>query len=246
LASLLAVGSDGRALAAELLARSGLPARDWLTALIGALLPPILHYFYAYGVALTPHGENVVVIFDGAEVPRRIAVKDFGADVELVEGEFSERAGMPAAVRAHCRGWPAPVLAHSIQSAIFAGNFRYFSVVVEDHLGVAEDEFWRLVCETVEGYQRRFPDYAGRFAAADLFAPTFGRVCLNREHFGGAGFHDRAERDAGFDVIHGEVANPLYLVAQPGPPQPGPPQSGPPQSGHARSGPAQAETRRHG
>nr|WP_108913554.1 MULTISPECIES: IucA/IucC family protein [unclassified Frankia] len=213
LASLLAVGSDGRAVVAELVARSGRPAHDWLAALFAALLPPLLHYLYRYGVAFTPHGENVLCIFDAEEMPRRIAVKDFGADIELVSGEFPERRGMPPEAVEHCRRWPGPVLAHSLLSAVFAGHFRFFAVLVADHLDVDENQFWRLVRATVDQYHARFPALRERFASIDLLGPAFGRVCLNREQFAGAGFHDRADRDGGFDLIHGEVANPLHDVS---------------------------------
>jgi aerobactin synthase len=212
-ASLLLVGSDGRALVTELVTRSGRAPQVWLRALLRALLHPVLHYLYAYGMAFTPHGENVAVVFDASGLPTRIAVKDFGADLLLVEGDFPERGPVPGAAAKHLRRWPSRLLAHSVLSAIFAGHFRYFSVLVADHLGIDEDEFWGLVRDAVEDYQRQFPRFAGRFADMDLFAPTFGRVCLNREQLAGAGFHDRTDRDAGFDVIHGEVANPLHRPA---------------------------------
>ncbi|HVM01322.1 MAG TPA: IucA/IucC family protein, partial [Acidimicrobiales bacterium] len=67
MASLLHVGADGRPLVAELVARSGLGAEAWLGRLFEAVLPPLLHWLYRYGVAFCPHGENTVVVFDAAE-----------------------------------------------------------------------------------------------------------------------------------------------------------------------------------
>ncbi|SQD97229.1 MULTISPECIES: IucA/IucC family siderophore biosynthesis protein [unclassified Parafrankia] len=212
MACLLTVGADGESLAAELVRRSGLEPARWLAALLDALLPPLLHYLYVYGVAFTPHGENVICVFDAGGIPRRIAVKDFGADIDLVEGEFPERAATDGGAGALCRHWPGRMLAHSVLSAVFAGHFRYFSVIAADHLGVPEEEFWSLVRGAVEDYQEAHPEYAERFAAVDLLAPSFERVCLNREQFAGAGFHDRSGRDAQFDVLHGTVANPLVLA----------------------------------
>ncbi|MCK9893069.1 IucA/IucC family siderophore biosynthesis protein [Frankia sp. AgB32] len=226
LASLLLVGSDGRALVTELVARSGQPAQDWLTALFSALLPPLLHYLYRYGIAFTPHGENVLCVFAADQLPSRIAIKDFGADIELVDGDFPEREPLPPAVAEHCRRWPGAMLAHSVLSAVFAGHFRFFSVLVEDHLEIAESEFWRLVRATVDSYHARFPELRRRFHQIDLLVPRFDRVCLNREQFAGAGFHDRAERDGGFDLTSGSVANPV--AAPPGDPTgPGPDRGAP-------------------
>ncbi|WP_208817311.1 IucA/IucC family protein, partial [Micromonospora echinofusca] len=222
MATLLLEGADGRAVIAELVARSGLTARDWLRAYLRALLPPLLHLLYRYGASFTPHGENVVLISDAAEVPTRIAVKDFGADVELLPFDLPEYADLPADTRARLHRWPARDLAHSILSAICAGHFRFLTDIVERHLGVPEADFWRLVREPIDAYHRRFPELAERFGWFDLLAPEFGRVALNREQLFGFGFHDRADRDAEFDVMHGTVANPLHTAAPTGtvPPRP--------------------------
>ncbi|MFI6761892.1 IucA/IucC family protein [Micromonospora sp. NPDC050417] len=212
MAALLLEGSDGRAVVAELVARSGLRAREWLRAYLGALLPPLLHYLYRYGASFTPHGENVVLISDADERPTRIALKDFGADVELLPFDLPEYAGIPPEARDRLHRWPARDLAHSILSAICAGHFRFLTDIVERHLGVPEREFWFLVREPIEAYHRRFPELSDRFAWFDLLGPEFGRVALNREQLLGGGFHDRAERDAEFDVMYGTVVNPLHAA----------------------------------
>ena len=51
-----------------------------------------------------------------------------------------------------------------------------------------------------------------------LLAPTFERIALNREQLTGGGFHDRAERDAEPDLMHGHIPNPLHLAAMLMPP----------------------------
>jgi siderophore synthetase component len=209
MASLLQVGGDGRALVAELVARSGLGAREWLRRFFRALLPGLLHYLYRYGVAFCPHGENTVVVYDCRDVPVRVAVKDFAEDVNLLPEQRPEYAHLSPRADAVLLRWPATDLAHSILSAVFAGHFRFFADVVATHLGVAEREFWALVRAEVLAYQARFPELADRFAAFDLFASSIGRVCLNREHLLGGGFHDRADRDDSFDVVRGTVPNPL-------------------------------------
>ncbi|WP_067811044.1 IucA/IucC family protein [Actinomadura kijaniata] len=209
MAALLKVGSDGRALAAELVARSGLPADRWLEAFLSALLPGLLHYLYRYGVAFCPHGENTVVLYDERDVPVGIAVKDFAEDVNLLPGDHPEYAGLPERADRVLLRWPAHELAHSLLSAVFAGHFRFFAPLAAEHLGVPEEEFWAMVRREVERYHARFPELADRFAGFGLLAPEFDRVALNREQLLGGGFHDRAERDEGFDVVHGRVANPL-------------------------------------
>lgn len=209
MAALLHVDAAGRALAAELVDRSGVAPHRWLRAFLTALLPPLLHHLYRHGVGFCPHGENTIIIYDERDVPRRIAVKDFAEDVNLLPEPHPSYADLPPEADAVLLRWDARQLRHCLLSAVFAGHFRHFAGIVEDHLGVAEPEFWRLVAEEVRAYQRRFPDLAEAFAAFDLLAPEFERVCLNREHLQGAAFHDRAERDEGFDLFVGHVDNPL-------------------------------------
>ncbi|MGW6309857.1 IucA/IucC family C-terminal-domain containing protein, partial [Streptomyces niveus] len=181
----------------------------WLSRFFAALLPGLLHYLYRYGVAFCPHGENTVVLFDRDEVPLGIAVKDFAEDVNLLPGALPEYAGLTGRADRVLLRWPAHELAHSLLSAVFAGHFRFFAPLCAGQLGVGEDEFWALVRAEIERYHARFPELADRFDAYGLLAPSFDRVALNREQLLGGGFHDRAERDEGFDVVHGTVPNPL-------------------------------------
>lgn len=203
LAALLQVGADGRALVAELVARSGHPAKAWLGALTRALLPGLLHALCVHGVAFCPHGENTVVVYDRDELPRRIMLKDFAEDVNLLPQELPSYRDLPPAARSVLLRWPARDLAHSILSAIVAGHLRHFAALVDEHLGVAEPEFWALVRAEVAGYRERRDDGFG------LTEPSFARVCLNREQLTGGGFHDRAEKDESFDLTYGTVPNPL-------------------------------------
>lgn len=209
MAALLNVGRDGRALVTELVRRSGRSAHDWLECFLAALLPGLLHWLYRYGVAFCPHGENTVVVYDATDTPVGIALKDFSEDVNLLPEDRPEYADLsPLAHRVLLR-WPARELAHSLLSAVFVGHFRFLAPLLEEQLGVVERDFWARVRAEVERYHRRFPELADRFEAFGLLAATFDRVALNREQLLGGGFHDRADRDAGFDVLHGQLDNPL-------------------------------------
>ncbi|WP_326595450.1 IucA/IucC family protein [Streptomyces sp. NBC_01803] len=209
MAALLTVGSDGRALVAELVERSGLAPRTWLARFFGALLPGLLHYLYRYGVAYCPHGENTVILYDAADLPIGIAVKDFAEDVNLLPGSHPEYEALSERADALLLRWPARELAHSLLSAVFAGHFRFFAPLAAEHLGVPEEEFWAMVRAEILRYHARFPELSDRFEEFGLLAPEFDRVALNREQLLGGGFHDRAEKDEGFDIVHGTVANPL-------------------------------------
>ncbi|URN12564.1 hypothetical protein LUW77_15595 [Streptomyces radiopugnans] len=105
MAALLKTGSDGKALVAELVERSGLTPRAWLARFLAALLPGLLHCLYRHGIAFCPHGENTVVVHDAREVPVGIALKDFAEDVNLLPGRRPEYAGLPPRADAVLLRW---------------------------------------------------------------------------------------------------------------------------------------------
>lgn len=210
LASMLVVGSDGRALVAELVGRSGLPARDWLRVFLGVVLAAPLHALHAHDLAFCPHGENTVVVFSPAEVPVRTMLKDFAEDVNLLPGR--SYVGLPAEADRLLPRWAEGELAHSIVTAVFAGVFRPLAVLASEQLGVPEPGFWALVRAAVDEYFARFPESARRRGAYGLTAAEVERICLNREQLAGGGFHDRAEKEE-FEIVHGAVPNPLVREA---------------------------------
>ncbi|MCD0484669.1 IucA/IucC family siderophore biosynthesis protein [Streptacidiphilus sp. ASG 303] len=215
LAALLQTGCDGRPLTAELVARSGLAARDWLRRLFAVMLPPLLHFLYRYGTVFSPHGENAVVLFDERDVPVRLAVKDFVDDVNVSDRPLPELADMPADVAAVLLRERPDFLCQFIHSGLFVGVYRYLAPLVEAHLGVPEEEFWGMVREEVLAYQRRFPGAADRFALFDLLTPRIERLCLNRNRLLLDGYRDRPQRPHA--AVHGTVPNPLHRPAPPAP-----------------------------
>lgn len=208
LAALLQRGRDGRALTAELVGRSGLPADVWLKRLFAALLPPLLHFLYRYGTVFSPHGENAIVVFDEHDAPVRLAVKDFVDDVNLSAEPLPEFDGIPHEVREVLLTEPADFLPQFIHSGLFVGVFRYLAPLCEEQLGVSEGDFWSLVRAEILRYQQRFPELKNRFDAFELLAPRIQRLCLNRNRLHLDGYRDRAQRPHA--AIDGTVANPLH------------------------------------
>jgi siderophore synthetase component len=209
MACLLHVDPDGRALLAELVGRSGLDARTWLEHLYDALLPGLLHCLVVHGLAFCPHGENTVLVFRD-DVPVRALIKDFAEDVTLLPDR--DYPGLSAEADAVVVRWPAQELAHSILSAVLAGHVRFLAPLVQDCLGLPEGEVWDVVRQALLRWRAEHPDLTEQFDALGLLAPDIERIALNREHLTGGGFHDRAERDAAPDVVHGRVPNPLAAV----------------------------------
>jgi siderophore synthetase component len=209
MASLLHVDGEGRPLVAELVKRSGLDGADWLDKMFAAVLPPLLHFLYKYGVVFSPHGENAVLVTDEREWPARLAIKDFVDDVNISAKDLPELADIPDDVAAVLLREMPDYLCQFIHSGLFIGHFRYLSRIAEQHLNVDPKLFWGLVADRILDYQATFPELADRFEAFDLFAQRIDRLCLNRNRLLLDGYRDRAERP--HVEAFGTVANPLSL-----------------------------------
>lgn len=208
LASLLHTDPRGCSFTAELVARSGLTPTVWLQRLFAALLPPLLHFLYRYGTVFSPHGENVIVVFDERDVPVRLAVKDFVDDINISREPLPEHDSMPDEVRAALLTEPPAFLTQFIHSGLFIGVFRYLSALCEDRLGVPETEFWSLVRAEILRHQERFPELKDRYELFDLLSERIDRLCLNRNRLHEDGYRDRPDRPHA--VTHGTVPNPLH------------------------------------
>ncbi|MFJ2581246.1 IucA/IucC family siderophore biosynthesis protein [Kitasatospora aureofaciens] len=210
LAALLQTGSDGRALAAELIARSGLTPAAWTRRLFAAMLPPLLHFLYRYGLVFSPHGENAIVVFDEHDAPARLAVKDFVDDVNLSDQDLPELRGLPAEVDDVLLREPPQGLCQFLHSGLFIGVYRYLAPLLEAQTGLPEAEFWALLRAEIRRHQDRFPELRERFELFDLFTPRIDRLCLNRNRLLLDGYQDRPHRPHA--ARHGTVPNALVTL----------------------------------
>ena len=207
LAALLSVGADGKPLVAELVERSGLAPEEWLACLLHAILPPLLHFLYAYGTAFSPHGENAVVVFGADEAPVRLAVKDFVDDVNIADADLPELADLPADAAAVLLREKPDYLCQFLHGALFIGHFRYLADLMEQRLGLPADRFWDRVRTEIAAYQAGFPERADRYELFNLATAHIDRLCLNRNRLLLDGYRDRATRP--HVEAHGTIPNPL-------------------------------------
>ncbi|MEY9928941.1 siderophore synthetase component [Catenulispora sp. GP43] len=179
MASLLHVDRDGGSLAAALIAESGLAPEVWLRRYLEAYLTPLLHAFYAYGLAFMPHGENVILVLDGGAV-ERVVFKDIAEEIVVMDPAVA----LPPSVERIRAEVPEDVRLLSIFTDVFDCFLRYLNAILAEREVLAEDLFWRTVAECVHAYQDSYghasPEPADRFQRFDMFAPQFDLSCLNR------------------------------------------------------------------
>ncbi|HEY8371317.1 MAG TPA: IucA/IucC family protein [Pseudonocardiaceae bacterium] len=211
LAAVLHVDPEGRPLISEYVRRSGGDAEAWLAALLRALLRPLLHVLYRYGITVNPHGENVLIITGPDGMPRRAVLKDLVDDVNVSVEPVAERGPEPDSHDRVLPRKPWRVLRQYLVDALLVGVLRPFAVLLAEHHGVPEERLWGRVRGEVEAYRRRFPDLAERMAAGDLLGPSFARYPLNGDRLLQTGYAELPYRHA--IAPRGEVPNPLYTVS---------------------------------
>lgn len=175
MASLLHTDAEGRSLAAEFIAESGLEPTEWLRRYLDAYLVPLLHSYYAHDLVFMPHGENVILVLrDG--VPQRVLLKDIAEEIAVM----SEDAELPEAVERIRAEVPEDKRLLSLFTDVFDCFLRFLNGILADEGVVSEDEFWATVARCVTDYQDSVPQLTEKFERESLFVDRFALSCLNR------------------------------------------------------------------
>ncbi len=211
LAALLHVDSEGKALVSSYIEKSGLTPNEWIDALTSAVLPPLLHYLYQYGTVFSPHGQNTVLVLKHNK-PVRIIMKDFVDDVNISDQPFEELQQLSLELKEVLRSEEPEGLTQFILTGLFICHFRYLSIILEEHEGVEEADFWKSVREEILHYQASFPHLKKRFELFDLLRPTITKLTLNRNRMFDYGYEDDGDRPHASE--YGTVRNALHEVSE--------------------------------
>ncbi|ASK64055.1 iron transporter [Virgibacillus phasianinus] len=209
LAALLYVDHEGTPFVSKLIEKSGLTVEQWVHKLTNAILPPLLHCLYQYGVVFSPHGQNTVLVLKDS-IPERIIMKDFVDDVNISDQPLPELAELSSEMKEVLRCEPPEGLTQFIFTGLFICHFRYLSNILQENEQFSEHRFWSIVREEVLSYQAKFPQLQERFELFDLFRPTFTKLTLNRNRMFDYGYEDGDDRPHASE--HGNVANALHEV----------------------------------
>ncbi|PZD95401.1 siderophore biosynthesis protein [Paenibacillus sambharensis] len=199
--ALCAMEADGRPYISSWLSEYGVD--QWVEQLMEACVLPVVHLAVVQGIALEAHAQNMVLVHrDGR--PVRAALKDFHEDVlfyrpGLLHPElcppFTEDTGFEAERIEQIR--------YLTLGALFFINLSELALLLAEQLGYEEGRFWDIAAGSLLQHMERFPEYADRFQAVNLFAETTRVEQLTK----------RRLYPEGLSLMH-EVPNPLYAAAR--------------------------------
>lgn len=179
MASLLHVDHEGAPLIGEFIARSGLPAGEWLARYLRTYLHPIAYLLYRHRLKFSPHGENLILVLRDS-VPVRAILKDVGEEVCV----FDRPDDLPPSCSRALTTEPDEIRNLGVLSDVFDDFFRPLAALTH-RSGLLDDaDFWAIVAASVHEFVAAHPDLADRFARWDLFAPTFPAVHMNALQLG--------------------------------------------------------------
>lgn len=194
-AALFHAGACGTPLALAHARAAGIGIEDWLRHLFRVTVVPLWHCLARYGVGFIAHGQNVTVVLEN-HLPVGMAIKDFQGDLDLVDQDFEEAAGLPETTRAILPRKPPVYIVHNIQTAHFVTVLRFLSAALARAGALPEQAFYRALHEELAAYRAAHPQLEDRlalFELFELFAPAMPKVCINRVRFR-IGYEDSGER----------------------------------------------------
>lgn len=174
MAALLHLDHHGDPLVGAFIARSGIPAAEWVRRYLRTYLHPIAYLLYRYELKFSPHGENLILVLDNG-VPVRAILKDIGEEVSV----FGEPEGLPESCARVLTTEPDEIRNLGVLSDILDDYLRPLAAVLHVHRLVTDEEFWDLVADSLREFVAAHPDLADQFTRWDLFAPEFGAVHMN-------------------------------------------------------------------
>jgi siderophore synthetase component len=175
MAALLHVDQSGNSFVSELIQKSGISVKSWISSYLDAYLSPLLHCFYQHEMVFMPHGENLILILEN-HVPVKAIMKDITEEVMVFNAEIP----LPEKVKRIHIDIKEPLKILFLFNDVFQFYFRFLSAVLEESKTLAEEDFWSLVADCITRYQEEHPHLKEQFKKYNLFDPEFDSCCLNR------------------------------------------------------------------
>ncbi|GAA3198933.1 IucA/IucC family protein [Actinocorallia longicatena] len=124
---------------------------EWFAAYVEKVAVPVLELFFAHGVVLEPHLQNVLVVPDPDGTPQRAIFRDLEG-TKLLPGR--DLPGLPRRVRDAMtydedRGW------HRVAYCLFVNNLAEIAAALADRDPGVADELWTAARKILAGFSGR-------------------------------------------------------------------------------------------
>jgi 2-[(L-alanin-3-ylcarbamoyl)methyl]-3-(2-aminoethylcarbamoyl)-2-hydroxypropanoate synthase len=177
--ALCAVNDSGNALLLPWLERHGV--KTWLRALCDHVLVPLLHMMAVHGVLFEAHMQNCILIVRNG-LPTRVLMRDLHGGMHFVSSwttqeEMLNKLKHPPKYRNALNASTGFSFATPEQGRDYLLEvllFIHFSEIawhMHLHVNLTESEFWQIAANSWREHQKRYPEYALRFARFDVFVP---------------------------------------------------------------------------
>ncbi|SHH76843.1 IucA/IucC family protein [Flavobacterium defluvii] len=175
MAALLHVDQSGNAFVSELIKKSGISAKSWISNYLDVYLSPLLHCFYQHEMVFMPHGENLILVLEN-HIPVKAIMKDITEEVMVFNGEIS----LPEKVKRIYIDMKESLRILCIFNDVFQFYFRFLSAILSETQTLSEEDFWSAVADCIQEYQLAHPHLQEQFKKYNLFVSEFDSCCLNR------------------------------------------------------------------
>lgn len=175
MAALLHVDQSGNAFVSELIQKSGISAKEWISRYLDAYLSPLLHCFYQHEMVFMPHGENLILVLEN-HIPVKAIMKDITEEVMVFNGEIP----LPEKVKRIHIDMKEPLRILCIFNDVFQFYFRFLSAILSETQTLSEEDFWSAVADCIREYQSAHLHLQEQFKKYNLFVSEFDSCCLNR------------------------------------------------------------------
>lgn len=178
--ALYAIEADGQPFIQPWVERHGL--EPWLSAALATIIRPVWHLLVAQGVGLEAHGQNSLLVVRDDGWPVALTLRDFHDSVEYVDSFLQTGAPRPdfghrqalydqAPDNRYYRMDQPDALRELVMDTLFVFNLSELALMLEDHYGLPESDFWQRVRRVLLDYERQHPELAPRIRALGVYQP---------------------------------------------------------------------------
>lgn len=153
----------------------------WVKRLIEVAVIPVWHLLVAHGIGVEAHAQNMVLVHRNGW-PEKIVIRDFHESVEYTEAFVRDMQAVPDFEKLHPVFKCAPdgqfyrmrdeeALRELVMDTLFVFNLADLSYCLERQ-GFAEEHFWQLANELIDGHFCSRPELKERHAALGMWQPV--------------------------------------------------------------------------